>query len=664
LESRLLAEPILAGRKRELKELELGLEAAIMGKGNTIFISGEAGSGKTRLINEFIDEARKKNVTVLAGWCLSNAAVPYLPFIEAFDYFSSNEESDNAAGSQQLGLKSLLMGPNVNVKTETATRELWKEQAFSAVTKELLEMSTKKPVVLVIEDIHWADSASLSLLHYVSRALIYERILVLATFRNEEPAEPEEGNVHSLADTLRLMGREDLFNEIKLANLSEVDVGRIVESMLRGNVHPELTKKLAKESQGNPLFLVESIKFLFEHKRLVRDDGKWQLTIDKVDIPPKVKDIILRRVMALRPEQRRVLEVASVIGDTFDPELLGDVLNQDSLQVLEVLNAIYQSNSIVRSEERFFRFDHAKSREIIYEKISPPLRKGYHERIGQVLELKSEQQSSTVSDLAYHYTMSGNAPKSIKYSLAAGKDALVRFSNTEAIKHFTYVLQTLPKTRENTEQRTTALEGLGDAFFASMMFKEAVKSFENLANSDGAHKIKALTKAMEAAFFGNDLSRLIALIAEAEKFNVSDPLENARILMNKGRVQLLQGNAPLAVPYYEQSLRVFEEEYQLWDTAWDLIAYGCNAPTIGELHKGLAALFRSIALFKELGDSRWLVEAYNCTGLICAWAFGFWKESRELFEKALDVHERAKIGGFFASRSNMQPVCLDLRGGG
>ena len=139
-------------------------------------------------------------------------------------------------------------------KTENVTPQVWKDQTFAAVTKELLFMSTEKPTILVLEDIHWADSASLSLLHFVSRAIGSERLFILATFRSEELNSPAEGQPHPLVETLRLMGREDLFTEIKLANLNEPDVGRIAESMLSGSIHPELTEKLAKESQGNPLF--------------------------------------------------------------------------------------------------------------------------------------------------------------------------------------------------------------------------------------------------------------------------------------------------------------------------------------------------------------------------------------------------------------------------
>ena len=255
-----------------------------------------------------------------------------------------------------------------------------------------------------------------------------------------------------------------------------------------------------------------------------------------------------------------------------------------------------------------------------------PLKKGYHEIVAEKIESLSQNvELPPLSDLAYHYTEAGNKTKSIEYNLAAGKDALARFSNMEAIKNFTFVLQSIPETSKNIE-RIVALEGLGDALFANMMFKDAVKMYESLATAEGAPKVRALRKAMEASFFQNDIPRLQQNIVEAEKCNVTNRLENARILMNKGRVSVMTGQAALSVKNYKEALRVFEEEYSLWDAAWDLIALGSNIPNSGELEKSIACVYRAVAMFQELKDNRWLMEAYNIAGLTCIFWFGFWKE--------------------------------------
>ena len=279
-----------------------------------------------------------------------------------------------------------------------------------------------------------------------------------------------------------MMRREDLFTEIKLSNLIPTDVLKIAENMVGGSVNLALAEKLSKESQGNALFVVESLRMLTERKSLVQENNQWRLAVDELGIPSKIKDIILRRLAILKYNQRRVLDAASVIGEKFDVELLSAVLGQDSLEVLETLNVVAQSTSLVCVEGNSYRFDHAKSREALYEEIPLPLKRGYHARIAERMEKTSMEGKLPIADLAYHYAQAGNSEKALKYALEAGRDAFEKFSNTQAINHFTYVLQAVGEDPERTQERTIALEGLGDAYAASNMFLDALKTFEKLSD--------------------------------------------------------------------------------------------------------------------------------------------------------------------------------------
>ena len=281
-----------AGEK-ELEELGAFLNSTSEGKGKTVFIVGEAGSGKTRLIHEFLKGAKERGIGVLIGWCLSDAATPYFPFVEAFrSFFASSEEEEQLSpsllepemplgtasftqvGGGERGIAAWLTGAiplEKQGRTEIVSPQIWKDQVFAGVIDTLHAISTKAPVVLFLEDIHWADSASLALLHYIARAVNgVERILVLATFRGEELTADAEGHPHPLAETLRIMRREDLFTEIKLQSLSQRNVAEIAENMIGGNLQPQLADKLAAESKGNPLFVVESMRMLNERRSLVR----------------------------------------------------------------------------------------------------------------------------------------------------------------------------------------------------------------------------------------------------------------------------------------------------------------------------------------------------------------------------------------------------------
>ena len=410
----------MVGREQELEELKRYLDSAAKGNGLAVFVSGEAGAGKSRLIKEFLSRAKKQGIPVLAGWCLPNSGVPYFPFVEAFNSYFSTFEEEQEIGLQQPGTPVVSVGEasqtygldvtqwltgsrpiNKIGKPEAISPQVWKDQAFVAVIDTLHKISLQEPKILVTEDIHWADSASLALLHYIARAISSEKILLLATLRSDELTSDAEGHPHPLAEEMRLMKREDLFAEIKLSNLKQTGISAIAENMMGGSVQPDLIEKLEKESKGNALFVVESLRMLFEHKGLVQENDQWRLVVDELGIPSKVKDIILRRLAILNYAQRRVLDAASVIGEKFSVELLSAVLGQERLDVLESLNIIAQSTSIVNDEEAFYRFDHARSREVLYEALSLSLKKGYHSRVAERIESSGKDGKIPNADLAY-----------------------------------------------------------------------------------------------------------------------------------------------------------------------------------------------------------------------------------------------------------------------
>jgi KaiC/GvpD/RAD55 family RecA-like ATPase/tetratricopeptide (TPR) repeat protein len=673
-----LAEPAFVGREQELTQLDHHLTMALEGEGTTVFVSGEAGTGKTRLTNEFLKRAKNKGATILSGWCLSETTMPYFPFVEAFDsYFShlgADEQTISSPQSkvhlglgevpqfEERGITSWLTGIRTAQKPgkpETFSSQVWKDQTFAAVARTIHSISAREPIILYIEDIHWADSASLALLHYLARAIDNsERVFIIATFRSEELTADAEGHPHPLVETLRMMRREDLFTEIKLANLNEASVSKMAQKMVGGRLQEDFAQKLVKESQGNALFVVESLRMLSERKGLVQENNEWRLAVDEFGIPSKVKDIILRRLAVLKYGQRRVLDAASVIGVKFDLELLSNLLGLDSLEVLETLNVIANSTSLVCAEGNFYRFDHERSREALYEELSLPLKRGYHARIAKILE-GAKSTALSFGDLAYHYAKAENKEKAVKYALEAGKDALAKYSSSQAISHFTYVLQALGEDPEYAEQKDVALEGLGDAFYASNKFKEAIKTFETLANTDnGAVKMRALTKAMFAAFFQGDFPHIGELVRRAEEYGDLSRLDRAHILhfkMFDFSLDRDKGSSLL-----EESLRIFEEEYALSDAAWLLfLAAGKR-----KMEKRLAMCLRSIAIYEDLGDFRSQMEAYNQTGGGHFSYYALYPEALGLLKKIFEIEHNTKMGNYvmLTSSCNYSAQIVGLMG--
>jgi predicted ATPase len=653
-----LAEPTFIGRKNELSELQRYLDSMLMGEGSTVFISGEAGSGKTRISKEFLESAKNKGVIVPSGWCLSGAAVPYFPFIEAFNSLNYDNQQLKGIFSGQERIRTTLFGENTfeeSSSNQFLNPSVWKDQVFAAITKELLLISTGKPTILFIDDIHWADSASLALLHYIARAISSERILILATFRNEEILNNVEGQLHQLAEVLGLMGRESLYAEIKLSNLSQIEVGMVAQDMLGGNLSDEFAEKLSRETQGNPLFVVESLRMMHSQGSIIQDNRLWKLAKKEIVLPQKMRDVILRRLNLLKPNQRRILDVASIIGEKFDPNLIGPVISEKKIDVLETLSDISQSTLLIYGEDDCFRFKHAKIQEMLCKKMEPLLKKEYHLAIADALVNNSP---ALFSDIAHHYVQANSTLKAVHYSLAAGQEALKRWSNVEAVKHFSYVLEIVKEQQKGMENETIALEGLGDAYYANSDFKEAAETFEHLSGiQTGADKLRALRKAMFAAMYEGDLFLLQKYTKLAEENATANRLEAARVLHQKARVIGFQGDMSTCLPMLDKALVVFEEEYALEDAAWILFAAGHASTSQNQLEKGVAASLRSIALYDEIGDINSQMEAYLYAGL-CFSDSTLNKESIDMYKKVLEINEQRKVSDYI--RLILAYECLAL----
>jgi tetratricopeptide (TPR) repeat protein len=649
LKASTLAEPTFVGRTNELSQLMLFLDSMIKGEGSTVLISGEAGSGKTRLLKEFLDAAKNRGVAVLSGWCLSNASVPYFPFIEAFSSFNDYNQELNGVLSGQERIRAALFGETTfeeNNSHHVLNPSVWKEQLFATITKELLLLSNSKPTILFIDDIHWADSASLALLHYIAHVVSSERLLLMATFRSEEIMGTYDGKMHPLAELLLLMGRESLYDKIKLTSLSQSEIGLIGESMLGGSLSKDFVEMLSDESRGNALFVVEVLRLLFSQGSLIKDKGYWQLLDGRIDFPQKVRDVIFRRIGALKPNQRRILDVASIIGEKFNPKLIGYALSEKNIDVLETLSSIAQSTLLVYCEDNFYRFKHAKIQEMIYSEIDPLLKKEYHLRVADCLETNI-MEHFPASDIFHHYAMAGDSEKAIKYALAAGKDALDRWSNVEAINYFSFVLG---KPNISNEVRDFAMEGLGDAYFANCRFELAIQTYNGLyeGSEKPIVKLRALRKQMDAFWFKErDPAPLIKLLEKTESLANIDRLEDARILWNKARLTVWSGQEQLkqALFGHEQALKIFEEEFSLLDTASIVWPVGIIRIWLGsQVDRGIGEILRGIAMLHELGDTHGEVLAYHVGAIDMLGICGLFEESYSCQLKMVKLAE--KVGEF------------------
>ena len=552
--------------------------------------------------------------------------------------------------NEELEVKSWLKGPVREGITGTVeiSPETWKDLTFTAVRNALISICFKAPTILFLDDIQWADSASLALLHYLSRTIISQRLLILAAYRSEDAIEDNNGQAHQLLQTLRLVRRENLVNEIKLSGLTLTEIRLLAENMIGCNIESSLAKILECKSQGNPLFIVESLRMLSEKQSTAIDKDRWCLSTDELGVPMKIKDIILSRVTKLKPAERKLLDVASVVGSNFDPEMLAEVVGQDRLYVLDMLDSISKTTSLVKSEGSYYKFDHAKSRDALYEEIPLALRKIYHSKIADKIETQFRNKTKTqANDLAYHYSKAQNKDQSIKYSLIAGAEALAFVLGTEAIEHFSNVLDIAKNDPKFAEERDIAMEGLGDGLFASGK-SEAIQVFKDLNNQTNSNlvRIRAMRKAARASLVQGNYEEAL-LIVKQPIDTTADKLESTRFRLMKGMVEAWGGDAQHGLEDIMYSLNIFEKEYSLADVIDSLlelsIAYllrdKANSTRDPQLKKAIASLFRALTICEDTNNIS--KQFYGtAVGFIVCQECGLPKQSENLVKESQRVMQK------------------------
>lgn len=432
------------GRARELAALDDGLEAARAGAGNLVLLSGEPGIGKTRTMWEFAQRARRQDAVVLWGRCFEGEwARPYGPWVTALTALV--EGSDPAVLRGRLGhgtapLAQLVPAiraalPDVPASAPFSPTEE-RVRLHDAVTGLLLASARTRPLVLVLDDLQWADRASLGLLQCLGRFLGTAPLLAVGACRDERV-----GGQHPLADTLAALRREPGYRLLALRGLSELEVHDYLVAAVDAPVAAELARAVRAETDGNPFFVGEVAQQLVDEHLLVRRDGGWTSAIGLAEMatPDGVRWVVNRRVSGLSPLARRVLGLASGFGGRFEFRALRALtrLADDALAgcLDEALAArlVREAGSGTDS----YDFVHAILRHALYDDLNPSRRVRLHRRIAQALERVHGARALThARELAAQYHASAALPGAtagIPYALAAAEQARASYAYGQAV---------------------------------------------------------------------------------------------------------------------------------------------------------------------------------------------------------------------------------------
>jgi tetratricopeptide (TPR) repeat protein/tRNA A-37 threonylcarbamoyl transferase component Bud32 len=466
----------LVGRETETGELKRLLARMLTGQGGFALVGGEPGVGKTRLARELMEQARQRGCLCLTGRCYEmEGAPPFVPFIEMTEQAvhivpqAVREAMGDIAPEISTIVPSLRRTYSDIAPVPEVPPEQRRRLVFSAYVEYMQRASQKSPMVVLFDDLHWADEPTLQLLQHVAPHLASMRLLVVGTYRDVELDVKRP-----FAKTLEELFRQRLATRISLRRLSESGVQQMLSAM-SGSAPPSgLAKAVFRETEGNPFFVEEVYQHLAEEGKLFDDSGAWKadLRVDTIEVPEGVRLVIGRRLERLGEHARKVLTAAGVIGRTFPIDVLQAIVDVSEDEVLDALDEAERAQ-LVASEPGHrtprYEFVHELIRTTLASGLSIPRRQRLHLKIADALErLRTASLESHASVLAHHLYQAGAAAdvqRTARFLMLAGRRAIAAGAFEETLETFDRLIglelaDNEPLLAEAFEHRGAALVGL------------------------------------------------------------------------------------------------------------------------------------------------------------------------------------------------------------
>jgi class 3 adenylate cyclase len=432
------------GRSEELAVLHQAVERAIAGTGGVALIGGEAGLGKTRLVDEIASTAKARGMFVVRGQCYDmEGAPPYAPFVEAIEYgLSVTTRPTFRSAMGDAGPEIARFVPKVRVAFPDLPPPvaLPSDQArhymFESVCDFFARASAVQPMLFVLEDLHWADQSTTELLERVARRVEQVPLLVVGTYRDVDlgPRDPFMTGIEHLA-------RLPVVTRISLKRLNGGEVAAILRG-LSGREPPErLVRLVFTETEGVPLFVEEVYRHLAEENRLFGASGDWlpEVEIGEIEVPETVRLVLGRRIDRIGETAQRIMAIASCIGHTFTFDFLVAVAEEWEDNVLDAIEEAERTRLVIAEGRRdpHFVFAHEQIRQTLLGRLSTVRRQRLHRRVANTLErLHGGRLDEHLSELAYHLVQAGAHERAAKYLHQAGTSAAARLATPEALDFF------------------------------------------------------------------------------------------------------------------------------------------------------------------------------------------------------------------------------------
>jgi adenylate cyclase len=663
---------IFVARERELVKLDGFLKQALADQGLVCFVTGEAGTGKTALVTEFARRAQENHKELVVAMGQSDAQTgvgdPYLPFREMLRQLTGDVNAKLAKGAISAENASRLRklvsvsarflveiapdlvglfvpGAGLAMKAAKATADkagwlgkleklaqrpkvgeglgstgLDQNVVFEQYTRFVTTLADKKPLLLILDDLQWADMASIGLLFRLGRRIEGHRILLVGTYRPEEVAIGRAGERHPLEKVLAEFKRYygDIWVDLDLAE--EAEGQHFVNAFLDTEPHQleeGFRQKLFQHTSGHPLFTIELLRNMQERGDLVQDErGRWVETpaLDWQSLPERVEGVIEERIGRLGQELRQILTVGSVEGEDFTAEVVARVqaveaggLIRRLSDELERQHRLIIARGVRRLEQvgqrlSLYRFQHNLFQKYLYNELDQAERAYLHEDVGNALEeLYSDQVDEIVVQLARHFDEAGLVEKAAHYLRQAGQQAVLRFANEDALDYFSRALTFIP---ENNPQ------GRNDCLL------EREKIYDLLGDRESQLR---------------DLEELTAL---AE--NLPGELLKVPVLLRKGDYLVAIDNYSAAKDIAQQIIQIGESSQDPFSLASGYHLWGVALSKTDDNQEALRQLDQALKIWRELGNRRKEGLTLNSLGSI-ADNLGDYSQAKSYYGQALAI---------------------------
>jgi predicted ATPase/class 3 adenylate cyclase len=582
--------PTLIGRQTELSALEDALLAALRGDGGVVIVGGEAGMGKTRLVAELSARAQRLRCVVMSGACSeAELSLPYLPFLEAIGNRLTAENLDDlhqrlgAAADELAQLFPQLGRPTAAAGDPTQA----KLRMFEAILLLLRDAARDRALLLVLEDLQWADPGTRELLDYMTRRLRSTNVLVLATYRMDEMHRK-----HPLVPTIQGWRRSGQAQFIELQSLPPAAVADMVCAIFaERDVSDEFRDFLHERSEGNPFVLEEMLRDAVDRGDIYRTDSGWdRKALAEMRIPRTVKAAILHRLERLRREEVDVLSAASVIGRSADIKTLIAVTGMDEAAVFTALETCV-TYQLLEEDQRTpgkYQFRHALTREAVYEDMILPRRQQLHARVAEVLASRPD---GAAVDMAHHLLAAGRYEDAVPMCVAAADDALRARAFHDAADLLEHAA---PHVRDPVE-RGRLLCRAGDAYWyntepepARRLLEEGIASLEAAGLSVEAAGYRLLLGRCHWELLRSDLAREQFERARdlLEPEGPSEALAIAYIRLSG--LAMFELHDDVALEHAKRAARIAEQAGAEMALAWSWNFMAGAEIGLGRLRQGLA----------------------------------------------------------------------------